>query len=217
MPAPATLGLFAAAALALLVVPGPAVVYVITRSASQGRRAGLVSVLGLHTGSIVHVAAAATGLSALLLASATAFEAVKLAGAAYLIGLGLVKLLGRGDPVGRAAALPATMRRVYGHGVVVEVLNPKTALFFVAFLPQFVDPGRGPIAAQVVVLGLCFVALGLMSDGAYALVAATLARRLHRRRTPRGSGGTAWGQRTSGAVYVALGVIAALVRRPEPA
>src|SRR3954452_2135910 len=117
MPEPATLGLFAAAALALLVIPGPAVVYVITRSASQGRRAGLVSVLGLHTGSIVHVAAAATGLSALLVASATAFEAVKFAGAAYLVGLGIVKLFGRHDTEDRAGALPATMRRVYGQGV----------------------------------------------------------------------------------------------------
>jgi threonine/homoserine/homoserine lactone efflux protein len=214
MPEPATLGLFAAAALALLVVPGPAVVYVITRSASQGRRAGLVSVLGLHTGSIVHVAAAATGLSALLLASATAFEAVKLAGAAYLIGLGLVKLFGRGEAEGRSAALPATMRRVYGQGVVVAVLNPKTALFFVAFLPQFVDPGRGPIAAQVVVLGLCFIALGLLSDGAYAVVSGTLARHWRRRRERALAG---WGPRTTGAVYVALGVVAAVAHRPEPA
>jgi len=214
MPEPATLGLFAAAALALLIVPGPAVVYVVTRSASQGRRAGLVSVLGLHTGSIVHVAAAATGLSALLLASATAFEAVKLAGAAYLIGLGLVKLFGRSDPEGRSAALPVSMGRVYGQGVVVEVLNPKTALFFVAFLPQFVEPGRGPIAAQVVVLGLCFVALGLLSDGAYAVVSGTLARRLRRRRSPARAG---WGQRASGAVYVALGLVAAVAHRPEPA
>ncbi len=217
MPEPATLGLFAVAALALLVVPGPAVVYVITRSASQGPRAGLMSVLGLHTGSIVHVAAAATGLSALLLASATTFEAVKLAGAAYLIGLGLVKILGRGHTEGRATALPVTMRRVYGQGVVVAVLNPKTALFFVAFLPQFVDPDRGPIAAQVVVLGLCFIALGLMSDGAYAVVAGTLARRLRGRRRPGGPGGTGWGQRSSGAVYVALGVVAAVAHRPEPA
>src|SRR3954451_315369 len=182
MPEPATLGLFAAAALALLVVPGPAVIYVITRSASQGRRAGLISVLGLHTGSIVHVAAAATGLSALLLASATAFEAVKLAGAAYLVWLGIVKLFGRSGAERQADAPPSTMRRVYGQGIVVEILNPKTALFFVAFLPQFVDPGRGPIAMQVLVLGLCFVALGLMSDGAYAVVSGTVAHRLRRRR-----------------------------------
>jgi threonine/homoserine/homoserine lactone efflux protein len=213
MPAPATLGLFAAAALALLVIPGPAVVYVVTRSASQGRRAGLISVLGLHTGSIVHVAAAATGLSALLLASATAFEAVKFAGAAYLVWLGMVKLFGRGAHEERAAAVPATMRRLYGQGIVVEVLNPKTALFFVAFLPQFVDPGRGPIAPQVLVLGLCFIVLGLLSDGAYAVVAGTIAHQWRGRRLT----GAGWGQRASGAIFVALGVFAALTHRPQPA
>src|SRR5262245_7542342 len=218
MPPPSTLGLFAAAALALLVVPGPSVLYIVTRSASQGRRAGLVSVLAIHTGSIVHVAAAATGLSALLLASATAFEAVKLAGAAYLVWLGLVKLFGRGDAEGRVDTAPSTMRRVYGQGIVVEILNPKTALFFVAFLPQFVEPGRGPIAMQVLVLGLCFVVLGLLSDGTYAVVSGTVAHRLRRRRSGRPERARAdWGQRASGAIYVALGLVAAVAHRPEPA
>jgi len=138
---------------------------------------------------------------------------VKLAGAAYLVWLGLVKLLGRGDAESRADAAPSTMRRVYGQGIVVEVLNPKTALFFVAFLPQFVDPGRGPIAMQVLVLGLCFVVLGLLSDGAYAVVSGTLAPRLRRRRPGRIS----TGQRVSGAIFIALGVFAALAHRPEPA
>ncbi|HEY2815009.1 MAG TPA: LysE family translocator [Acidimicrobiales bacterium] len=212
MPDPGTLGLFALAALALLVIPGPAVLYVVTRSASQGRRAGLVSVLGLHTGSIVHVAAAATGLSALLLTSATAFEAVKLAGAAYLVWLGAVRLLGRSEAGERATAPPAPMKRVYGQGVVVAILNPKTALFFVAFLPQFIDPGRGPAVAQILVLGLCFILLGLLSDSMYAVLAGMLAPRLRGRRLDRGLG-----PRLSGAVYVALGVLAALAHRPEPA
>src|SRR3954462_9780543 len=101
MPAPSTIGLFAIAALALLVVPGPSVLYVVTRSVEQGRRAGLVSVLGLHTGSLVHIAAAATGLSALLLASATLFNVVKLAGAAYLIFLGVSRLVKRAAPAER--------------------------------------------------------------------------------------------------------------------
>src|SRR3954468_1531450 len=104
MPSASTLGVFALAAIALLVVPGPAVLYVVTRSVDQGRRAGLVSVLGLHTASIIHVAAAATGLSAVLLASATAFQVVKLAGAAYLVALGITKLLGHG---GRERIRPA--------------------------------------------------------------------------------------------------------------
>ena len=213
MPTASTLGLFAAAALALLIVPGPSVLYIVTRSASQGRRAGLVSVLAIHTGSVVHVAAAATGLSAILLASATAFEAVKLAGGAYLIWIGLNRLLGRGGSEERRSASPVPMRRVFRDGVVVNVLNPKTALFFVAFLPQFVDPGRGPLTLQVLVLGLCFIALGLLSDSAYALVAGTIAPRLRRRRSAR----PGWGQRASGAVFVALGVVAALAHRPEPA
>jgi threonine/homoserine/homoserine lactone efflux protein len=213
MPTASTLGLFAAAALALLIVPGPSVLYIVTRSASQGRRAGLVSVLAIHTGSVVHVAAAATGLSAILLASATAFEAVKLAGGAYLIWIGLNRLLGRGGSEARRSAPPVPMRRVFRDGVVVNVLNPKTALFFVAFLPQFVDPGRGPLTVQVLVLGLCFIALGLMSDSAYALVAGTIAPRLRRRRSAR----PGWGQRASGAIFVALGVVAAVAHRPEPA
>ncbi len=207
MPAPNTLLLFAAAALALLVVPGPAVVYVVTRSASQGRTAGLVSVLGLHTGSIVHVAAAVTGLSAVLLASATAFEVVKLVGAAYLVWLGLVRLAGRGR-ADTGEAVPASLRRIYRDGIVVAVLNPKTALFFVAFLPQFVDPSRGPVALQVLVLGLCFIALGLLSDGTYAVVAGSVARRL------RGRGRRQWGRRVSGVVFVALGAVAAVAHRP---
>jgi threonine/homoserine/homoserine lactone efflux protein len=215
MPTPGTLGLFAAAALALLIVPGPSVLYIVTRSASQGRRAGLVSVLGIHTGSVVHVVAAATGLSALLLASATAFEAVKFAGAAYLVWIGITRLLGRGDKDERTSAPPMPMRRVYGQGLVVNVLNPKTALFFVAFLPQFVDPGRGPLVAQVLVLGLCFIALGLVSDSTYAVVAGTIAPRLRQRTGSRS--GPGFGERASGAVFVALGVVAALAHRPEPA
>src|SRR5262249_1000447 len=136
-----------------------------------------------------------------------------LVGAAYLIWIGLNRLLGRGARDEQRSATPVTMRRVFRDGVVVNVLNPKTALFFVAFLPQFVDPGRGPLTVQVLVLGLCFIALGLMSDSAYALVAGTIAPRLRRRsRARRG-----WGQRASGAVFVGLGVVAALAHRPEPA
>jgi threonine/homoserine/homoserine lactone efflux protein len=111
-------------------------------------------------------------------------------------------------------ALPASMHRVYGQGVVVNVLNPKTALFFVAFLPQFVEPGRGPLAVQVLVLGLCFIGLGLLSDSTYAVAAGAIAPRLRRRRTREGPGR---GQRASGAIYVALGVLAAVAHRPEPA
>ena len=209
MPSASTFGVFALATMALLIVPGPAVLYVITRSVDQGRRAGLVSVLGLHTGSMIHVAAAATGLSALLLASAAAFQIVKLAGAAYLIVLGINKLLGRGGSE-RIGVAPASLRRIYAQGFVVELLNPKTALFFVAFLPQFVKPERGPVAAQVCVLGLLFIVLGLLSDGAYALVAGTLAPRLRRRRP----GVVSRPERATGLVYVGLGIVAATTARP---
>jgi threonine/homoserine/homoserine lactone efflux protein len=209
MPSLSTFGVFALATMALLIVPGPAVLYVVTRSVGQGRRAGLVSVLGLHTGSLVHVAAAATGLSALLLASATAFQVVKLAGAAYLVALGVNKLLGRGTTE-RVGLAPASLRRIYGQGFVVELLNPKTALFFVAFLPQFVKPERGPVAVQICVLGILFIALGLLSDGMYAVVAGSLAPRL-RRRTP---GTVSRPERATGLVYIGLGLVAATTARP---
>lgn len=211
MPTWSTLGVFAVAALALLVIPGPAVLYVVTRSVEQGRRAGLVSVLGLHTGTLVHIAAAATGLSALLLASATLFEVVKLAGVAYLVFLGVSRLVRRVVPAERTVER-ASLRRIYGQGFVVNVLNPKTALFFVAFFPQFVASGRGPVAVQILVLGVVFILLGLCSDSTYALVAGTVGGRLRARtheRAPR--------RQWSGIVLIGLGLVAATTRRPVPA
>jgi len=205
MPAPTTFALFAAATVVLLVVPGPAVLYIVTRSVAHGRAAGLVSVLGIHTGSLVHVAFAAVGVSALLSASATAFTAVRYAGAAYLVFLGLRKLLGRAagnDALAEPAA--ATPRRLFAQGAVVNVLNPKTAIFFLAFLPQFVNPARGPVALQIAVLGACFIALGILSDGSYALLASALAGRL--RRTPRAGRAI---DRSSGVMLVGLGAYAA--------
>jgi threonine/homoserine/homoserine lactone efflux protein len=154
----------------------------------------------------VHVAFAAVGVSALLYASATAFAIVKYAGAAYLVYLGLRKLLGRGDASGELAETPAASgARLFGQGVVVNVLNPKTAIFFLAFLPQFVNPARGPIAIQIVLLGACFIALGIVSDGSYALLASALAGRL--RRTPRARRAL---DRSSGVMLVGLGAYAAL-------
>jgi len=205
MPAPTTFALFAAATIVLLVVPGPAVLYIVTRSVAQGRGAGLVSVLGVHTGSLVHVAFAAVGVSALLYASATAFAMVKYAGAAYLVFLGLRKLLGRAPAAGELVETPAVpWRRLYGQGVVVNVLNPKTAIFFLAFLPQFVSPARGPVALQILVLGACFIALGVVSDGSYALLSSAMAGRL--RRTPRARRAL---DRSSGVMLLGLGAYAA--------
>jgi threonine/homoserine/homoserine lactone efflux protein len=206
MPTTSTLLVFAAAGLALLLVPGPAVLYIVTRSVSQGRGAGLVSVLGVHVGSVVHVAAAALGLSALLASSATAFAVVRYAGAAYLVWLGVQKLRSRGHvatPTGEPAA--ATRGRLFAQGIVVNVLNPKTALFFLAFLPQFVHPDRGPVAVQILVLGACFIGLGMLSDSGYAVLAGALAGRL--RRTVRARRRL---DRASGVVFLGLGAGAAL-------
>jgi threonine/homoserine/homoserine lactone efflux protein len=208
MPSPSTLALFTVAAITLLVIPGPAVLYIVTRSVDQGRAAGLASVCGIHVGTLVHVAAAALGLSALLVSSATAYNTVRWVGAAYLVWLGVQRLLARDEPSGpskdRAGSRPG-LGRIFAQGVVVNVLNPKTALFFFAFLPQFVDTSRGSVPFQVLVLGVAFVLLGLLSDGAYALAASTGAGWLRRRP------GVARASRlVSGGVLLSLGVTTAL-------
>ena len=182
MPSPEVFAAFAVASLALLVVPGPSVLYIVTRSMDQGRAAGLVSVLGIHTGSIVHVAAAALGLSAILASSALTYGIVKYVGAAYLIWLGIRALRGRDEERPDVAGKGHSLRRVYAQGVVVNVLNPKTALFFLAFLPQFVDVSKGSVPLQIVLLGLTFILLGFLSDGSYALLSARVSRRLATRR-----------------------------------
>ncbi len=199
-----TLWLFSLTAVALLLVPGPAVLYVVVQGAEQGRRVGLASVAGIHLGTLVHVAAATVGLSALVVASAVAFSAVKYAGAAYLVYLGVRRLLAR-DEVVEPGRQRESLRRAFARGIVVNVLNPKTALFFLAFLPQFVDPDRGGVWSQVLVLGLVFVGLGLISDSLYALAAGTVGGLLRRRRRALRYG--------SGVVFIGLGAAAALARR----
>ena len=198
-----SLWLFSGAALALLLIPGPAVLYVVAQSAEHGRAAGLVSVTGVHLGTLVHVAAAAVGLSALIVSSAFAFSVVKYAGAAYLVYLGVRRFLKR-EPAELLPTKDAPLRGLFWQGVVVNVLNPKTALFFLAFLPQFVDPEK-TVWTQVLVLGLTFVALGFLSDGVYALTAGTLARWLRERRRLL--------RYASGTVFVGLGVSSALAKR----
>ena len=210
MPSGSTLAVFALASFLLIVVPGPAVLYVVTRSIAQGRRAGLVSMLGIEAGGLVHVAAAAIGLSAVIASSATAFTAVKLAGAAYLIYLGVRRLVARDEALPEVAVGARSGKRLFAQGVVVNVLNPKTAVFFLAFLPQFVDPARGAVTLQFVVLGMTFVAVAMLSDGAYALVAGTAGDWLRGSERVR-----RWLSRCSGAVFVGLGVTAALSGRPN--
>jgi threonine/homoserine/homoserine lactone efflux protein len=197
------LALFSLAALALLIVPGPAVLYIVVQSAEHGRLAGLVSVAGIHLGTFVHVGAAAVGLSALIVSSAVAFSVVKYAGAAYLVYLGIRRLLSR-EPSESLPAPDQPLSRLFRQGVVVNVLNPKTALFFLAFLPQFVDPSK-TVWTQVVVLGLTFVGLGFVSDGLYALTAGTFARWLRERRRAM--------RYASGSIFVGLGVSSALAKR----
>lgn len=204
MPDPALYGLFVVAAIALLALPGPAVLYVVSQSIEGGRRAGLVSTLGIHCGTLVHVATAALGLSSLLVSSARAFEAVKYAGAAYLVFLGIRTLLAR-RPAEAEIVVQSDARRRFARGAVVPILNPKTTLFFFAFLPQFVDVDAGSVGLEVLVLGLSFAVLGLVSDGAYAVLAGALAGRL--RRSARAVSAGRW---VSGGILVALGVTAAL-------
>jgi threonine/homoserine/homoserine lactone efflux protein len=206
---PDSLLVFALAALALLAVPGPSVLYIVARSASQGRRAGFVSMLGIEAGGLVHVFAAAVGVSAIVASSATAFSVLKYAGAAYLIYLGVRKLLERGGGEVGTAGDVHSLRRLFWEGVLVNVLNPKTAIFFLAFLPQFVDPDAGAVYAQVLLLGVVFISLAVLSDGAYALAAGAAGGWLRSRGRRR-----LWLDRASGAIYIALGVSAALSERP---
>jgi threonine/homoserine/homoserine lactone efflux protein len=198
--------LFSTAALILLVIPGPSVLYVVARSLDQGRRAGLASTSGISTGTLAHVVAATLGLSALLLSSATAYSLVKYAGAAYLFYLGIKKFRERPNidsEEKHVQALP--LRRVFVQGVVVEALNPKTALFFFAFLPQFVNPARGQVSLQFLTLGMLFTLLGFTSDSLWALTAGSAAGWLRRNQ------GFSRNQRyISGTVYLGLGMATAV-------
>lgn len=204
MPELSSLTLFFVAAVALLVTPGPAVVYIVARSVDQGWRAGVVSSLGVSVGSLAQVFAAAFGLSAIVLSSVAAFAAIKYLGAAYLIWIGVRKLMER-DRADGAPDLPADpMRRIFTQGIVVNLLNPKSALFLVAFLPQFVDVAKGNVAGQIIVLGLIFIVMGIMSDSVYALLAGSIAGRL------RGRTGLLRRQRRfTGGLYILLGLGAA--------
>ena len=179
---PPTLGVFAAAAFLLLMTPGPAVLYIVTRSVEQGRRAGLVSVLGICTGTLAHVTAAALGISALLVASTNAFNVLRYLGAAYLIVLGIRTLSKRETAAGAVEVAPASLRRIFAQGVIVNLLNPHTALFFFAFLPQFVDPSKGAVPVQIVTLGLLFVLMSAMTDAVWAIGAGTAGDWIRRNR-----------------------------------
>lgn len=205
MPDGSTLLVFAASVAVLVITPGPAVLFIVARSMEQGRLAGIVSVLGISLGTLIHVVAAVFGVSALLVSSALAFSVVKYAGALYLLYLGVQRLR---TPVPVATDEPALTAQPLGHifrqGVIVNVLNPKLALFVFAFLPQFVEPERGSVMLQLLILGLLLVVIGFTSDGTYALLAGTVREWLRRSRVFE------WGQRyVAGTIYIALGITAA--------
>ncbi|HQU35401.1 MAG TPA: LysE family translocator [Anaerolineales bacterium] len=201
---PSKLSLFIVAAVALLLVPGPAVLYITARSASQGRAAGLVSVLAIETANLIQAVAAGLGLSAILLSSALAFDVVRYLGAGYLIYLGIRKLRSP-EQAADEEIKQDSLHQIYWQGVAVNILNPKTALFFFAFLPQFVDPARGNVIAQNLLLGLIFVALAIVTDSLYALAISAFADQL--RGNQRFQTG---GRYFAGLVYVALGITTAL-------
>jgi threonine/homoserine/homoserine lactone efflux protein len=204
VPEPTTLAAFIVAAVALLLAPGPAVMFVVARSVEQGRRAGLTSVVGGALGNLVHVGAATVGLSAILASSSVAFSVVKYAGAVYLLYLGVRVLLSKETPDSIIGS-PQPLRRVFSQAALVYALNPKTALFFLAFLPQFADPARGAVAPQLFLLGSLFVLLALVTDSGYALLAGSLSGWLRRNARVRR------GQRYfAGGVYLTLAAATAL-------
>ncbi|HKR33625.1 MAG TPA: LysE family translocator [Steroidobacteraceae bacterium] len=172
----ASLALFMTATLALNLAPGPDMLYVSTRSLTQGRRAGVISALGIGAGTVVHTVAIASGLAALLHALPLAYEIVRFAGAAYLIWLGVQALRGKAGPASSKMLDRASEWAVFRQGAITNILNPKVALFFLAFLPQFVDPARGSVALQIVVLGCLFNTSGTIVNIAVAYLAASAGR-----------------------------------------
>ena len=208
MPDLTSWGLFVAASVVLLLTPGPAVLFIVARSVEQGRAAGLASVLGIHLGTIVHIVAAAVGLSALLVSSALAFAVVKYLGAAYLVWIGVRTLLAKDPDPAAPRMARAPLRRIFRDGFVVNLFNPKTAIFFLAFLPQFVDPARGAVHWQILALGLTFMVLGMMSDGMFALAAGAAGDFL--RRSRRFLRLQRWFAGTS---FIGLGITAAFASR----
>lgn len=202
--APASLLLFSLAAMTLAIIPGPATLYIVARGIHQGRLAGIVSAWGIASGNLVHIAAAALGVSTLLLSSALAFSVVKYLGAVYLVYLGIQQFLDRSSDPTIQTVKPQSLRQIFAQGFVVNALNPKAALFFVAFLPQFIDPTKNALV-QVLFLGAMFTIVANVVDSSYALLSGTLGGWLNRSRHF---------QRTqkyvAGSTYIGLGMATAL-------
>lgn len=206
MPTIQTLLAFSLAAMLLVVVPGPNLVYIITRGIDQGRRAAIISAFGVETAMLFHIGAAVLGLSALVASSELVFNLVKYAGAAYLIWMGISNVRARPtDLQVPEAKRAASMRRMFLQGVIINVLNPKVGLFFLAFLPQFVDAGRGDSTGQILILGGIFLTIATISDLLYALASGWIGTWLETRAAVARQR-----ERFSGVVYILLGVVAAL-------
>jgi threonine/homoserine/homoserine lactone efflux protein len=204
---PEKLALFLAASLALTLTPGPAVLFIVARSMGQGRRAGLFSVLGIGLGNAIHATATALGLAALLASSSLAFALVRYLGAAYLVFLGARKFVGRAGPglTPEASSPAAPDLSVLRQAFTVALLNPKTALFFLAFLPQFANPARGALPAQLLFLGVLFTVTALVTDAGYAVASDSLGRFM--KSHPAFSSVERF---LGGSIFIGLGLFAAL-------
>jgi threonine/homoserine/homoserine lactone efflux protein len=208
MPDSTNLLIFMTATLALNLTPGPDMLYVIARSTGEGIRAGVVSAFGIASGGLVHMSAVAFGLASLLQTVPMAYDVIRYAGAAYLIYLGTRIVLGRPSGADDARVERASLGRIYRQGVVTNVLNPKVALFFAAFLPQFADPARGSVLIQLVVLGLLFNVSGTIVNLLVALAAGRAGEKMRHRMAPT----SPW-RKMTGVVFVGLGLRLALERR----
>ena len=192
--------------MALLVIPGPAVIYIVNRSVADGRQIGLAAVVGLELGTFMHVLAATVGLSAILATSENAFNVVKYLGASYLIFIGLRTLTRKPEAISTSAS-SMTQSQAFRQGFIINMLNPKIALFFLSFLPQFIDPNISSNARQSLILGSVFVLCGFVIDGIYALTASSLREVL-----VKGKALPFIQQYVAGVVFVLLGVAAALAK-----
>lgn len=205
MPELSSISVFLLAALGLLLVPGPAVLYIVTRSVAHGRKAGLASVVGIELATLCHSMAAAFGLSAILLASSLAFSLIKYLGAGYLIYLGIRTVFSRSASPAKEDSSTPSLSQMFQRGFLVNLLNPKTALFFYAFLPQFVDPARGSSILQILLLGALFVVLATITDSTYALISSGVGRMITQR-----AGFQRIQKYVTGGIYISLGVAAAV-------
>lgn len=210
LPSPENILLFITAATILIVVPGPALLYIMMKSMEQGHKAGLVSALGVGVGAMVHVLAAAIGMSALLVASATAFSILKYGGAVYLIYLGVKKLLDKSTPISTVQTEKKPLNKIFYEGILVNTLSPKSAIFFFAFLPQFINTDKGGTTSQILFLGLVFLVIAFISDMTYVVLSGKLVKYFK-----NSSKFSSIQKYVSGSIYIVLGLLTFMVNKPS--